>query len=569
MATEQEFFGNDEVNVPKTDDAMPEITSEEPKSISDQNLTAEEFMGDGEIIIHRPDAEEDKLNFAERMGNDLKKRFEMAKEITAAVDNGEQTTAEGMLQIVGKVGAGSVMDFLGEAIVSAGRGLSAITPDIIEQPLKDGAVAAGHMFLNTDIGHKGLMAAKQGMEAWSEFKNENPRAARNIEAVVDIAFLAAPIKAKPTIAAAPAKPTVLGKAAESLEKKAAVQTAVKRQNYIDDLIKPEETKAIRIEQVARTEETGVLKTKVVEPTAAEKLMADEVSKIPAVNNAKTIQGNFNAISDEVAREAEALKTALATKDVPFPRKEFNAKLNEAMKRLQEHPLLVGDAQKTAERIVEKMSQITNGKKSTAANLLEARKELDAWIRSQKGPNIFDPKQENALSIAIREIRNTTNDFIESKAPTIGVKDSLKKQSTLLRAMDNIKPKAESEGRNIITRAYRNVHRVLPFRTEFTQFMATLTGIGGLGAAAQFAPFFTSVLLGGGATYALGKAAMGPKAKKTLSTLIKKTDEAIKKAKDENLIRQMRIDRAAMLEMLEISGEKLEEVNNESNQTVTD
>src|SRR4051812_22684195 len=146
MATAEEFFGDGEPTVAQA----PEVQSVPPvKKTPTQNITPQEFFGDGEVQIHKPENQDENLNFAERFGQDIKKRLAMGKEIVSAVENGEQSTGEGFLQVAGKVGAGSVMDFLSEVVVSAGKGLSAITPDIIEKPLKDGATAAGHMLLNT------------------------------------------------------------------------------------------------------------------------------------------------------------------------------------------------------------------------------------------------------------------------------------------------------------------------------------------------------------------------------------------------------------------------------------
>lgn len=557
--TQEEFFGDEQTPVTTT-----ERVSEQPTRHI--NMTPEEFFSDDdEVEVVEPADEEERLNFAQRFAKDIEKRAAVDEEIKASFEEGEIGTAEALLQTIGKTGFGSVLDFLGEVVVSAGRGLSAITPDIIEKPLTDGAVAAGHMLLNTDIGQQGLKAAKKGVDAYAGFSEENPRAARNIEAVVNIGLLLAPVKGKPKVSG----PTPIGKAGQALEAKAAKQVFKKRQDFIDDLVTPKQTAAVRAEQVSRTAEKGILREKQVAPSASEKQMTAEVTKLAEVSPSKTLQGNHNAIAKEVTKEADKLKASLATKDVIFPRKEFNAQLKQALARLDENPLLVGDAQKTAQRIVRKMDQIVGGKKSTASNLLAARKELDAWIKSQKGPNIFDPKQETALSIAIREVRNTTNDFIEAKATTAGVKTSLKKQSTLLRSMDNIAPKAADEAGNAVLRAWQNVQRILPLRGEFNQSMAVIFGIGGLGASAVFAPFFTKIALGTIASYAVGKAVMGPKVKKGLATLLKTIDQAIVKTKDQQLISQMRLDRATILELIEISGEKLEEVDNERSPSEAD
>ena len=123
------------------------------------NVSVEDFMGGGEVRFATAKNDEEQLNFLQRVMEDLDKRSKLASEIEQAVKNGEQSAAEGILQSAGKVGAGAVLDFLGEVVVSGGRGLSAITPDIIENPLKEGATSAGRFFLETAIGRQGLDAA--------------------------------------------------------------------------------------------------------------------------------------------------------------------------------------------------------------------------------------------------------------------------------------------------------------------------------------------------------------------------------------------------------------------------
>jgi len=535
MATQAEFFGTQE----------PGIIGE-GKTV---NLKPNEFFGDkAELKIHDPVDQDEKLNFAQRFGRDIAKRAAVDAEIKRTYDEGEIGTAEALLQTIGKTGFGSVLDFLGETIISAGRGLSAITPDIIERPLIDGAVAAGHFLLNTDIGQEGLNAAKSGAAAWSRFKISNPRAALNIEAVVNIGVLLAPVKGGTRVS----PPTALGRAGAALETKAVTQTTAKRGDFINDLVMPKQTSAVRTEQVARTEETGLFRQKQVKPSKSEQNTSVEVGKIPAVGSSKTLQRNHNAISNEVTKEANTLKSVLAEKEVIFPRKELNSKLDEALARLDENPLIVGDASKTAEKIVGKAKEILSAKPSNGSSLLAARKELDSWIKSQKGPGVFDPNLESAITIAVREVRTALNDFLASKATSTAVKASLKKQSTLLRAMENIAPKAADEGGNIVVRAWQNAMRVLPFRGEFNQIMATAFGIGGLGASAMFAPYFTKIVIGTIASYALGKAVMSSPVKSALSLLLKEMDKAIRLAKDKSLITSMKLDRALIVELIEMS-----------------
>lgn len=483
--------------------------------------------------------------FTERVSADFEQRGRELEEIKRATDSGEQTLAEGVFQVIGKVGAGSVLDVLGEGAVSAIEGLSAITPDIIEDPLIETATKLTHDFLNTDIGKAGLKAAQKGFAEWSNFAKENPRAARNIESVVDIGLLAAPVKGRAKIKS---KPTLAGIAGEKMASRGAAQTARQKADFIDDLVLPKSTAAVRTEQVARTTEEGALKTKTTGLSDVEKRMADEVSKIPDVGSEKTIQGNYTVISQEVLKEAKALKAELRTNDVPIPRREFSAELDRVTARLEQNPILVGDASKSAVKVVEQMKRLVDKNPGTASGLLQARKELDAWIKTQK-PKVFDPKTDSSLSIAVREIRQSTNDFIDARATNVAVKDSLRKQSTLLSAMENIAPKAADEAGNSMLRAWQNANKVLGLRGVFNQTMAAAFGLGGLGASAVFAPMFTKLAIGGVVTFAAGKVIMSSTVKKGLSKLLNATDKAIRKTKDKALLSQLRLDRGAIFELM--------------------
>lgn len=512
---------------------------------SGTNVSSNDFFGSGEISLAQPQTEEQQLNFLQRFGEDLQRRSDLAVEINEAVRNGEQSYAEGILQSAGKVGAGAMMDFLGEVLVSGGRGLSAITPDIIEDPLKDAVISAAHGFLNTDVGQLGLNAAKKGIDEWFEFKGNHPRAARNIEAIVDIGLILAPVKAKPVVAA---EPTIAGRAAAGLTVRAEKQIVESKSAFVQDLVRPKLTAAVRVEEVGRTAEAGILNTKKVKPSPKELELAAAVGELPVAGN-KTLQSNFNIISKEVSEEADRLIAALEKNDVLIPKREFLSAMDDALARLAENPLIVGDAEKTGEKILAKMRQIVGGKKGTASGLLQARKELDAFMRSAKGPSVFDPKTENAVTIALREIRTATNDFIEASTPNVAVKQSLKKQSNLLGAMDNIKIKAADEASNAVLRLWQNALKVIPVRAEFNQLLGVAMGVGGLGIAATFAPFFTKLIFGALGTYATGRLIMSPQTKKALAGLLKLTDQTIRKVKDEALISQLRLDRALLVELL--------------------
>src|SRR3990167_3232678 len=342
-----------------------------------QLLSFEEFSQGGEVKLEQPKTEQEKLSFTQRFGEDLQKRIGLAEEISDAVSSGEQTFAEGVLQIAGKVGVGGTFDLIGQGIVSTFRAL----PDAIEQPIRNATSA----FFETDFGKAGIDALQGGIEKYNEWKQGNQRAARNFESIVDIGLLFAPTRVKQP--AQPTKVGALGERAIISGEKAAEKQKI---SSIEELVRPQQTKVVREAQVGRTTEArGVLREKEILPSVSEKAIAKEVAKIQGISTTKTLQGNFNLIVAEASRLAEKLISDLKKNDFIFPKKELSARLNETRAVIAENPTIVGDAEKIAEKLITSFERFVNQNKATGSGLLQARKEFDAWIKQQKGGSIFD------------------------------------------------------------------------------------------------------------------------------------------------------------------------------------
>ena len=522
------------------------VNSPNIKVIEPSNVSLESFTGEGDIKLIEPETEEEKLSFAQRFGDDLRKRASIAEEITDAVSSGEQSFAEGILQIAGKVGVGGVFDLIGEGIVSGFRAL----PDFVEKPIRNAATS----FLETEVGKSGLNAVQSGSEVYKEWKSNNPRAARNLESIVDIGLLLFPVKAK-----APAKPTIAGKLGEGAIVSGEEARALSKEKFIKDLISPQKTTAVRESEVARTIETGgLLKQKEVLPSISEKGIAEEVSKITEISQSKTLQGNFNIINKNVSELAKKLESDIKAKDFVYPRQRLLAELDGAKVRLSENPLIVGDAERVAEKLLEGFKRFINEEPGKGSGILSARKKFDNWIKQQKGTNVFDPKNENALTTAIREVRQTANKFLIENAKNVDVEESLLRQTRLFRALDNLTPKAANEASNAVLRAWQRMSQVLSVKSGIVQSMALLAGVGGLGAAAVFAPFVRNLLFSLGLIYGARQVVLSPQTRIFLGKLLQGIDVAIRKTKDADLINQLRADRAMVLEILDLSSEKIEE-----------
>lgn len=501
-----------------------------------------------------PIFEKEEEGFVSRISSDIEKRNIAIQETLKAAETGEIGTFQGTVQAFGQV-AGAALDVVGESVVQAGKGLSFIIPDAIEDPVKQAAAAGWQFLTETDAGKAAGEAIKGGVEQWQEFKTENPQAAKTVESALNIGILLAPAKVK-----AQAKPTVLGKGAEKLGKVAGKQIAKERNKFVGDLIAPKKTPKVKLAEVSRTQEAGVgpFKRSVVSLSPREQQIAAEVKRVKGVTPKKTVQGNLNAVDKANRIINKQLERDVAKSREIITHSEAETALGNAITRLvEENPVIVGNAQVTATKVANKAIQLISENPSTPSGILKARKQLDSWIRIQKGDKAFDPALENALSISVRTVRREMNNLVDAKVKSTAVKRELKRQNLLFEAIDNIGPKAAEESNFAIGRAVQNMAKVLPFRSKFVQEAGTVVGLGIVGASATFAPVFAYGLAATAVTVQGGKLILGSGMKKNLGRVVKGLDKAIFTSKNPSMIKQLRADRALILELIENAEEEQE------------
>lgn len=342
------------------------------------------------------------------------------------------------------------------------------------------------------------------------------------------------------VAAAAVKPIVkpIARVAGALEEAAELGIVAERQTFARELTRPIRTKGVKEAEVPRTTEKGQIIVKSeIEPTAMELRAQKAVENIEGVSEKKSFQQNFNVIDEANKAEAIRLKAALEANDFIFPRQELTAKLAAAKKSLADNPLLVGDAQKSAQKLIDQFEKIFEGKAAKGSSLLEARKEFDAFVRSQK-PKIFDVNTENALNLANREIRTTINNFLDEKAIGVGVKESLARQSALFDALENIVPKAAQEADDTLGRIVDKIDGVLGTRNRAVQGLAVLGATGAFSATERFAKPVTALfatLLG---FNKLGKLVTSPQLKKRLASALRELEKKATQITDPIQLREI-------------------------------
>lgn len=131
------------------------------------------------------------VGFIDRVTSKAAERGKQLQEFEAETAAGNQTIPELYLQKTGNA-AGLLNDIVGEGFKSVGHGLSYITPDYIEQPVKDAGKYVASTLGDTHLGRTAIGAADEVSQAYRDFAQNNPRAARNVEAALNIG-MAAPV----------------------------------------------------------------------------------------------------------------------------------------------------------------------------------------------------------------------------------------------------------------------------------------------------------------------------------------------------------------------------------------
>ena len=490
----------------------------------------------------------------QRIGEDLASRAQTIQETQAARAAGEQGFIETGLQQGAQVALGGV-DVLGEGAVSAFRAL----PDVIEEPLRAGGAAVAGAIGGIPLGERTLgERLTGGVQQAGEFLEERPRLARNL-AIAEAAAIALPIKIPGVTVlrgGADVTGSALGRIGEAIVGAGEKQALKQKAGLASELMAPIESRKF-LEQAnlaGRVSESPITKNRIIAPTDRDIKAAEILTQLDIKPN-KSFTANNKVALRGISQKAQQLVKELEGTKVIFPKAEVRARLNSKIDEfIQTQPFLVGNSELTAERVKKIVLDAIDNNLSTPAGLLKARKQFDSELKSQtrqaSGKTIFDSDADRAVNLAIKEIRDVVNGFIAEKAPSVDVRRLLGEQELLFGARDVISAKAAQEGSNSLRRLIDE----LPLKGDTAKILGVTALTGGAIALPAAAGLAATGLVGA----ATVKGLRGPGAKKALGEVLRGADKAIRLEKDAGVLRQLRADRAVVLEMfksLETEGQE--------------
>jgi len=498
---------------------VPEgTTPENAQSLIEQHLSGQQQQA------QQPQEQ----GFTQRVGQDISQYSQVGKDIIADPNLNPIVKP---LAYVGKVGGELGAKLIGEAV---------------PQPVKDIATGAANLVQKGASYLPGMESYNKAVESSiaggsKVYDKLDPNLKALVESAGGIAKLGGSISAgKAAITAAPtvAKVGVKGlevagtaaeKTGEKLIKSSADDILKNKAIYSEEFIMPRETVKTAEKQISggKVTEGGLFSGRKVELTPYQKDIANEVNKIEGISPDNTFLTNTNLVIDEVGKKTASLQKTLENSKVIFSKKEVKSKLNAEMKDIIDNEILLGDVniRNTAKRLLGEANKIIDNNPSTPSGLLQARKQFDVKIRETFGDIYKDDTKVKAMNIINDRIRTKINSFIEEKVPDLGVKQSLREQHLLLKALDNTIPKAAREAKTGIGRFYKKIEKGVTVKGAIGATLAT----GGLGLSGLIAPVAAIGATGAG-LYGLKKAVTSPTAKKAYGKSLKGVSNLLPKDK---------------------------------------
>lgn len=450
--------------------------------------------------------------FGARVMADIQKRVDTSDEILRTKERGDQGAISTGLQMVGNVGAGAINDVVGEAIHS----VASLLPDAIKDPVKKG--------IQSVMGTSGVQDAVRN---WKYFESQHPEAAANISAGANIGMVAPLAKVgKAGEAVGDLSKSTIGKAGTALEDAAAKQAAQEHTAFVQDLVMGAPDKS----SIKRMSKPGIFSGKEVAPSPDDLRVIEAVKDLPGVSKSVSLVENAQAIEQGIGKEAESLIAEVRKNPRALAKADIYGALEDARAAVMDTPLLATNATmaNTVDNLITNAKRILNDNPMTSEGVLNARKQFDAFVRRSR-PKIFDQNFENAASVAQKEVRNTLNRIVIENNPSAGVAESLGKQSAMYDALDVVGQKALQEPASKAAELFQSVNKLLPEGKKMSPGVAKAIGIGLVGGAATLSPALVAAGAAGMGIYSGGKFILSPAAKRGLSMLLKKTDQAIQLA----------------------------------------
>jgi len=436
--------------------------------------------------------EPEKESYLKRLGSSLMSQREEAQaEDAKAKDSSKQAFQDGdYIKGIGNqlrrgIRAGSnVLNVM----------MSPISESGLVQKTVGGAIDIAKKIPGTRELIEGIPSAVAGVE-----KTFGKEGAKDIGDIVNMGSMFLGGKAATVGANSVKKPVsrALFKGGQAIKESGEASLSANRKKLVEDLVTVDKPKMRdKVEDaIKRTDiKRGFLGKEVVTDLKTfSKKAADELSKIPEIKPGLINQEYLNIVTDNITKRAGELVSHISKNNFEVVNPgSLISKFDDLLERSIKNKGLV-EAKSHLVNIAEKAKELWLNSEKTRLGAHNTRVALDKYIKDTV-PKFFDDKVlEKSVDSMVKDIRKSFNNIVDDYGSDAFAKNLREIQSNLYKAQEIIGPKAAAQSKTPIGRVWQKVAKVLKLRNALTQTLAGAVGIGGLGAAAIFAP----ALLGGG------------------------------------------------------------------------
>ena len=419
-----------------------------------------------------------------------------------------------VLFTVGDVFGGSA-EVGGEIILTS---LEAATPDFVLEGLDDALTAISE----NPIAQEGIILAMKGKEFYDSWATDNKDTAKTLESWFNISSFMLPATKTPegladsleeiTNLAADAGRTLESRGA-NLVKTGRAKIQGDKTDKVAHMLEPGMSD-IPADDFDVTSVTGAITYNPKRPFQAQNVAI--VSALPGVNPNKSYTYNAKVIQAAANSEKARLESILGRTEASYDPEEVVA---EVIRRVNQQ--------------LSELGELDSASAKSVARALAAAQDMQAGA---------------TLDQAKTFARNAMNDILGDLSANSTVKESLRKQTAYLGALDTLLPKRAKDARGPIERLSKFSRRFLP--TTVGAQVAT-AGIAA-GALATYWPLLTVP-----AIMAIGfggaKAALSPEARVLFGEMVKQTGTALRAAEKEGaaveVLERIKADRLVLINLL--------------------
>lgn len=455
------------------------------------------------------------------------------------------------LYALAESGVPFLSDFIVESAKAIGNTISTVTPDTLEEPVVRSFLEGAESFLSNPRVQSAIEAAKNGMEAYNQWKNASPvnsAIGRNLEAVVDVSLLAAP--SVPVVSGTIKKTgSIVRNVGSRLEQRALSKIAERESSEVAKLLQP-----FSINQFGNLEETGLLRTRTWNPDNVGREIIEAVESVPAVNTNRSALYNYNTIRDEIAESSRDITQGIrnAAVDGEIPRVNMRSLRqridDEVSSMVDNNHFYRGDLGKEAEKMRDYVFSLFDEMDDDALSVFRARQRLDEYLKTVN-PDILQANG-NILKQTRDRLAAIINSEVARVVPDTDVSSALHRISRLYDANMLLYSKASNEGANVIQRLHQTL-REGGVNLPYTPLALAATGTASYYALNNMSPYLATglaTLLGVGAATSIIRS---PQTMRYLGGLLNATGKVIEKGTaPASVLEQLRADRLVLIDLMQ-------------------